>query len=114
MGAGLYRDRVMHLTQQSVRGPSGAENEVFAATGPVYWCQIALDVSPGVPGGGASATERIEDNRQKTVQRMVIKIRNWPEIRTQDRLKDLMTDIVYNVTGVRFGTNELLVNVETS
>lgn len=114
MAAGDYTERMMHLAQTSVRGASGAENELFPETGPVYWCQISEAESPGVPGGKANAAEVIEDNYVKSVTRFLVKIRNQPSISTKDRLIDMRNGASYNVVGVRLGVNELLVNVETS
>lgn len=111
-GAGDYKHRVMHLAQTSVKSASGAENEVFPESGPVYWCNISAAESPKVPGGKAGAAEGLEDDYVKSMQQMIIKIRNNISIRTMDRLVDLRSSIAYEVTGVRIGDNETIVNVE--
>lgn len=114
MAAGEYKHRMMHLAQTSTRGRSGAEVETYAETGPVYWCNISEAESPGVPGGKAGASEMIEDNYIKSVQRMLVKIRNQPAISPKDRLVDLRNGNSYAIVGIRLGVNELLVNVETA
>lgn len=113
MRAGDYPERFEWKAQTSSKGNGiGAENEDWPTPGTMLWGALYEAEAAGVPGGRQRALEIIEDNYIKSFKIAMIKIRNYVAIKPQDKLVQNSTGEEWDVTGVRYGNNETLVNVE--
>lgn len=89
---GEFRLRVMHLPRiLQPQSKSGQEREEWAASGRKYY--VAIEG----PNVGEQMLQGV--NQSTNIQRWRIKGRKIP-IRDVDRMKDVVSGVIYNVTGV--------------